>query len=178
MWYFILPILFITSAFCHGENGGPRPLTVEDCKRLHLYDEGGEYKPGVDVHGRPVVSADINGGYQFPDLYSVPVGFMAGRTDSNSTSTTIKNETNVTTYTPNTSTTTTSSFSNTNSSLVSQSPPGNFIFGSNVGIVSLHSDGSMYMDGVPMHDEMQNKLRKACKELRKRQTTNTQSPKY
>lgn len=43
------------------------PATVEvtksDCTRLvkHLPDPGASYRPGVDVHGQPVVPADVGG---------------------------------------------------------------------------------------------------------------------
>jgi hypothetical protein len=45
-------------------------VTAADCRKLvqHVPAKDVEYKPGVDVHGKKVVSADIDGGYNMPTL--------------------------------------------------------------------------------------------------------------
>ena len=52
-------------------------VSRQDCDRLVKYQEppGVEYQPGVDVHGQPVVPADINGGskIQLPETIVIPV---------------------------------------------------------------------------------------------------------
>jgi len=52
-------------------------ITRRDCDRLTKYQEppGVEYQPGVDVHGEPVVPADIGGGsnLQLPQTIVIPI---------------------------------------------------------------------------------------------------------
>ena len=52
-------------------------ITRRDCDRLTKYQEppGVEYQPGVDVHGEPVVPADIGGGsnIQLPQTIVIPI---------------------------------------------------------------------------------------------------------
>ncbi|MHB1206148.1 MAG: hypothetical protein ACYCZX_11295 [Rhodospirillaceae bacterium] len=54
------------------------PLSVADCQRLvrHQPRADVEYKPGVDVHGKAVVPADLGGGYQMqlPETIDIQIG--------------------------------------------------------------------------------------------------------
>ena len=53
-------------------------VTKNDCNAVvaHVADAGVEYKPGVDVRGRPVVPADVGGSTQLnlPDEISIDIG--------------------------------------------------------------------------------------------------------
>jgi hypothetical protein len=52
-------------------------VSRQNCDYLTKYQEppGVEYQPGVDVHGRPVAPADIDGGanIQLPETIVIPV---------------------------------------------------------------------------------------------------------
>ena len=52
-------------------------VTRQDCDRLVKYQQppGVEYQPGVDVHGNPVVPADIGGGanIKLPETIVIPI---------------------------------------------------------------------------------------------------------
>lgn len=52
-------------------------VSKSDCDKLVAYRQppGVEHQPGVDVNGRPVVPADLNGGTQIrlPDTILVPI---------------------------------------------------------------------------------------------------------
>ena len=54
------------------------PVSVADCQRLvrHQPRADVEYKPGVDVHGKAVVPADLGGGYQMkmPETIDIQIG--------------------------------------------------------------------------------------------------------
>ena len=56
-----------------------------DCKRLVVHEPAPDvaYRPGIDVHGRPVASADLNGGPQvkLPDeiVIRLELDVMKGR---------------------------------------------------------------------------------------------------
>jgi hypothetical protein len=47
-----------------GSDAGALLVSYEDCRRLTRYvpADDAEYRPGVDVYGRPVASADLDGG--------------------------------------------------------------------------------------------------------------------
>jgi hypothetical protein len=61
----------------------PAPASAEiaisrrDCQRLVNHEPAPDvtYQPGVDVHGRPVVPADLGGGQQIqlPDVIYIPI---------------------------------------------------------------------------------------------------------
>ncbi len=57
-------------------DGGLR-VTEADCARLvkHRPAPGVEYRPGVDVHGRPVAPADLDGGgdLELPEIVSIDI---------------------------------------------------------------------------------------------------------
>jgi hypothetical protein len=52
-------------------------MSRQDCERLvqHEPAPGVTYQPGVDVHGRPVVPADLGGGapIELPDVIYIPI---------------------------------------------------------------------------------------------------------
>src|SRR5262245_64019893 len=52
-------------------------ISRQDCQRLVQHEPAPDvtYQPGVDVHGRPVVPADLNGGSQIelPDVIYIPI---------------------------------------------------------------------------------------------------------
>jgi hypothetical protein len=52
-------------------------ISRRDCQRLVRHEPAPDvaYQPGVDVHGRPVVPADIGGGSQIelPDVIYIPI---------------------------------------------------------------------------------------------------------
>ena len=52
-------------------------ISRTDCERLVRHEPAPEvaYQPGVDVHGRPVVPADLDGGQQIqlPDVIYIPI---------------------------------------------------------------------------------------------------------
>ena len=52
-------------------------ISQRDCERLVNHEPAPdvEYQPGVDVHGRPVVPADLNGGnsIELPDVIYIPI---------------------------------------------------------------------------------------------------------
>ena len=54
------------------------PLSVADCQKLvrHQPRADVEYKAGVDVHGKAVAPADLNGGYQMtlPETIDIQIG--------------------------------------------------------------------------------------------------------
>jgi hypothetical protein len=52
-------------------------ISRRDCERLVRHEPAPDvaYQPGVDVHGRPVVPADLGGGQQIqlPDVIYIPI---------------------------------------------------------------------------------------------------------
>ena len=52
-------------------------ISRKDCQRLVNHEPAPDvtYQPGVDVHGRPVVPADLGGGQQnqLPDVIYIPI---------------------------------------------------------------------------------------------------------
>ena len=52
-------------------------ISRKDCQRLVDHEPAPDvtYRPGVDVHGRPVVPADLGGGQQIqlPDVIYIPI---------------------------------------------------------------------------------------------------------
>jgi hypothetical protein len=52
-------------------------ISRKDCQRLVNHEPAPDvtYQPGVDVHGRPVVPADLGGGQQIqlPDVIYIPI---------------------------------------------------------------------------------------------------------
>ena len=52
-------------------------ISRKDCERLVRHEPAPDvtYQPGVDVHGRPVVPADLGGGQQIqlPDVIYIPI---------------------------------------------------------------------------------------------------------
>ena len=52
-------------------------ISRRDCERLVRHEPSADvtYQPGVDVHGRPVVPADLGGGQQIelPDVIYIPI---------------------------------------------------------------------------------------------------------
>lgn len=52
-------------------------ISRRDCDRLVRHEPGPDvaYQPGIDVHGRPVVPADLGGGVQLelPDVIYIPI---------------------------------------------------------------------------------------------------------
>lgn len=52
-------------------------ISRRDCQSLVRHEPAPDvtYQPGVDVHGRPVVPADVNGGSQIelPDVIYIPI---------------------------------------------------------------------------------------------------------
>ena len=52
-------------------------ISRKDCQRLVSHEPAPDvaYQPGVDVHGRPVVPADLGGGQQIqlPDVIYIPI---------------------------------------------------------------------------------------------------------
>ena len=52
-------------------------ISRQDCERLVRHEPAPDvaYQPGVDVHGKPVVPADLDGGapIQLPDVIYIPI---------------------------------------------------------------------------------------------------------
>lgn len=50
-------------------------VSTEDCRRLVAHSSSADYKPGVDVHGKPVVPADLNSGttIDLPSVIEIPL---------------------------------------------------------------------------------------------------------
>ena len=52
-------------------------ISRQDCERLGRHEPAPDvaYQPGVDVHGKPVVPADLDGGapIQLPDVIYIPI---------------------------------------------------------------------------------------------------------
>jgi hypothetical protein len=57
--------------------GAEIAISRRDCERLVRHEPAPDvtYQPGVDVHGRPVVPADLGGGSQIelPDVIYIPI---------------------------------------------------------------------------------------------------------
>ena len=57
-------------------------ISRRDCERLVRHEPAPDvaYQPGVDVHGRPVVPADLGGGSQIelPDVIYIPIEVLLG----------------------------------------------------------------------------------------------------
>lgn len=71
------PILELAQTHMAVITGNQIIVTKDTCRMLtvHVPDSSVAYKPGVDVHGKPVVPADLNGGnsWQLPQTVSFMV---------------------------------------------------------------------------------------------------------
>ena len=60
--------------------GAEIAISRKDCQRLVNHEPAPDvtYQPGVDVHGRPVVPADLGGGQQIqlPDVIYIPIEIL------------------------------------------------------------------------------------------------------
>ena len=72
----ILPAVGAAAAAAN-EDAGVAMITREDCRRLVRLtdDQDVAYRPGIDVHGRPVAPADLDGqgGLQLPTTFAIPI---------------------------------------------------------------------------------------------------------
>src|SRR5574338_1069074 len=75
---FLLPIAVVVAAA--GWTAAARAevaISRQDCERLVRHEPAPDvaYQPGVDVHGNPVVPADLGGGSQIelPDVIYIPI---------------------------------------------------------------------------------------------------------
>jgi hypothetical protein len=75
---FLLPIAMAVAAT--GWTASARAevaISRQDCERLVQHEPAPDvaYQPGVDVHGRPVVPADLGGGspIELPDVIYIPI---------------------------------------------------------------------------------------------------------
>jgi hypothetical protein len=70
-------VLVLTVVGWAAPAGAEIAISRGDCQRLVRHEPAPDvaYQPGVDVHGRPVVPADLNGGSQIelPDVIYIPI---------------------------------------------------------------------------------------------------------
>lgn len=69
--------VFLTALAWAAPAGAEVAISRRDCERLVRHEPAPDvtYQPGVDVHGKPVVPADLNGGSQIelPDVIYIPI---------------------------------------------------------------------------------------------------------
>ena len=69
--------LFLASIAWAAPASAEIAISRKDCQRLVNHEPAPDvtYQPGVDVHGRPVVPADLGGGQQIqlPDVIYIPI---------------------------------------------------------------------------------------------------------
>jgi hypothetical protein len=75
---FLLPIAMAVAAAGWGASARAEiVMSRQDCQRLVRHEPAPDvaYQPGVDVHGRPVVPADLGGGspIELPDVIYIPI---------------------------------------------------------------------------------------------------------
>ena len=67
----------VVAAAAADSDPGVAMITREDCRRLVRLadDQDVAYRPGIDVHGRPVAPADLDGqgGLQLPTTFAIPI---------------------------------------------------------------------------------------------------------
>jgi len=73
----LLSVLILTAVGWAAPAGAEVAISRRDCERLVQHEPAPDvtYQPGVDVHGRPVAPADLNGGSQIelPDVIYIPI---------------------------------------------------------------------------------------------------------
>lgn len=83
--YLLLLSLVIPCASFAADAPAPAPdltVSVQDCQAIMTYQQapGTEYQPGVDVHGKPVVEADLNPAVVTPpEAYNFPLTVDMGK---------------------------------------------------------------------------------------------------
>jgi len=77
-WPHAIGSVITALCFCSGAQADPVSLNASDCQRLvrHVPTDDVSYKPGVDVRGNAVASADLGGGYNLaiPDEIHIDIG--------------------------------------------------------------------------------------------------------
>lgn len=72
-----LAAVFAAAAAPGGAMAQALEVSQRDCERLikHSAAAGADYQPGVDVHGKPVAGADVDGGagFKLPDTITIPI---------------------------------------------------------------------------------------------------------
>ena len=72
-----LSVLILTFVGWAASASAEVAISRRDCQRLVRHEPAPDvaYQPGVDVHGRPVAPADLNGGSQIelPDVIYIPI---------------------------------------------------------------------------------------------------------
>lgn len=75
--FLIVVLLMSMSGFVGLARGETVTVSAADCRKLatHRPSDDVTYKPGVDVHGKAVAPADLNGGYasMVPDEITIPI---------------------------------------------------------------------------------------------------------
>jgi hypothetical protein len=70
-------VLVLAAVVWAAPAGAEIAISRRDCERLVRHQPGPDvaYQPGVDVHGRPVVPADLGGGQpiELPDVIYIPI---------------------------------------------------------------------------------------------------------
>ena len=73
----LLSVLILTAIGWATPASAEVAISRRDCDRLVRHEPAPDvaYQPGVDVHGRPVAPADLNGGSQIelPDVIYIPI---------------------------------------------------------------------------------------------------------
>jgi hypothetical protein len=73
----LLPIAMAVAAGWGASARAEIAMSRQDCERLVQHEPAPDvtYQPGVDVHGRPVVPADLGGGapIELPDVIYIPI---------------------------------------------------------------------------------------------------------
>ena len=73
----LLSVLILTFVGWVAPASAEVAISRRDCERLVRHEPAPDvaYQPGVDVHGRPVAPADLNGGSQIelPDVIYIPI---------------------------------------------------------------------------------------------------------
>lgn len=121
-----------------GASGGLL-VSYEDCRRLTRYVPNGdaEYRPGVDVHGRPVAPADVDGGagaVELPSSFTFYLDFAPFQAEDADDGPLLGGKDSLDETT--------------------------FILGQ----VSVDEDGFVSFDGRPLHDEEEARLHRLCRE--------------
>ncbi len=121
-----------------GSQGGLL-VSHEDCRRLTRYVPSGDadYRPGVDVYGRSVASADLDGGagaVELPRSFSFYLDFAPFQAEEDDDGPLLggKDSLDETTFI--------------------------------LGRVSVDEDGFVSFDGRPLHDEEEARLYRLCRE--------------
>jgi hypothetical protein len=78
----VLAVCLILAALATAQEGSVVTVDAAACRQLvpHVASDDVTYRPGVDVHGRPVVAADVAGGaVALPDEITVDLKMPLGQ---------------------------------------------------------------------------------------------------